>query len=104
MVIRAGVNIYPREVEEVLHRHPAVVDCAVFGVPDERDGEHLTAVVETRGGATADDLDAWCHAHLDAFKCPSTFGLTDRLPRDPNGKVLKRLLRDEAWASAGRSI
>jgi long-chain acyl-CoA synthetase len=104
LVIRAGVNVYPREVEEVLHRHPAVVDCAVFGVPDERDGEHLTAVVETRGDVTSDELDRWCRDHLDPYKCPSIIRLTDRLPRDPNGKVLKRLLRDEAWASAGRSI
>jgi long-chain acyl-CoA synthetase len=104
MVIRSGVNIYPREVEEVLHRHASVVDCAVFGVPDDRDGERLTAVVEVRGQVDADELDEWCHQHLDAFKCPSTIELTDQLPRDPNGKVLKRLLRDEAWSSAGRSI
>jgi long-chain acyl-CoA synthetase len=104
MVIRAGVNIYPREVEEVLHRHAAVVDCAVFGVPDERDGEHLKAVVEVRGAIEPDELDEWCRGHLDAFKCPSTIDLTERLPRDPNGKVLKRLLRDEAWAASGRAI
>jgi long-chain acyl-CoA synthetase len=104
MVIRAGVNVYPREIEEVLHRHDAVVDCAVFGIPDERDGEHLKAVVETRRDVLADELAEWCRSHLDAFKCPSVIDLTDTLPRDPNGKVLKRLLRDEAWSSTGRQI
>ena len=60
MVIRDGVNIYPREVEEALHTHPAVVDCAVFGVPDERDGEHLKAVVEGRPGVHVEELQAHC--------------------------------------------
>jgi long-chain acyl-CoA synthetase len=104
MVIRSGVNIYPREVEEVLHRHDAVVDCAVFGIPDDRDGEVLKAVVETRSPVAVDELAEWCRRHLDPFKCPSMFDLTDELPRDPNGKVLKRLLRDAEWAAAGRSI
>jgi long-chain acyl-CoA synthetase len=104
MVIRSGVNVYPREIEEVLHRHDAVVDCAVFGIPHERDGEQLKAVVETRRAVPVAELDEWCHIHLDAFKCPSVIDLTDTLPRDPNGKVLKRLLRDEAWSSAGRQI
>jgi len=104
MVIRAGVNVYPREIEEVLHRHDAVVDCAVFGIPDDRDGEQLKAVIETRRAVPVEELADWCRAHLDAFKCPSVIDLTDTLPRDPNGKVLKRLLRDEAWSGTGRSI
>jgi len=104
MVIRNGVNIYPREIEEVLYRHDQVIDCAVFGVPDERDGESLTALVEVRGDISPEQLREWCLDHLDAFKCPSHIDLRDRLPRDPNGKVLKRRLRDEAWSAAGRSI
>ena len=98
MVIRGGVNVYPREVEEVLHEHPAVVDCAVFGVPDERLGEQLHAVVEARAPVTDDELRAHCQAHLADFKVPATFELVDELPRQPNGKVLKRLLRDRHWA------
>jgi long-chain acyl-CoA synthetase len=98
MVIRGGVNIYPREIEEVLHEHSAVVDCAVFGVPDERLGEQLHAVVESRGTVTDDELRAHCAAHLADFKVPATFELVDELPRQPNGKVLKRLLRDQHWA------
>ncbi len=98
MVIRAGVNLYPREVEEVLHRHPDVVDCAVFGVPDERDGEHLKAVVEARRPISAEGLQAWCRERLDPYKCPSEVAFVSELPRDPNGKVLKRHLREAARA------
>jgi acyl-CoA synthetase (AMP-forming)/AMP-acid ligase II len=95
MVIRGGVNIYPREIEEVLFRHPDVVDCAVLGVPDERMGEELKAVVELRPGATTDTaaLAAFVGEHLARFKVPRHWEVVDRLPRDPNGKVLKRLLR-----------
>ncbi len=104
MVIRAGVNIYPREIEEVLHRHPSVVDCAVFGIPDDRDGEHLKAVIETRATTSPDELAEWCATHLDGYKVPSIIELCDSLPRDPNGKVLKRLLRAPEWETSGRAI
>ncbi len=104
MVIKGGVNVYPRSVEEVLHRHPAVVDCAVFGVPHERDGEHLHAVVELREPTDPEELVRFTRANLDPWSCPSTVEVVDRLPRDPNGKVLKRQLRAAAWADAGRSI
>ena len=93
MVLRDGVNVYPREIEEVLHEHDAVVDCAVFGVPDERHGEVLVAVVELRSAVPVEDLAAHVRATLADFKCPSRFEVVDELPRDPNGKVLKRLLR-----------
>ncbi|MBV9950495.1 MAG: AMP-binding protein, partial [Acidimicrobiia bacterium] len=104
MIIRAGVNLYPREIEDVLHRHPDVVDCAVFGVPDDRDGEHPVAVVEVRDPVTAAELTDWCAERLDPYKVPTHIELVDELPRDPNGKVLKRHLRNEAWAGSGRSI
>jgi long-chain acyl-CoA synthetase len=97
MVIRGGVNIYPREIEEVLYTHPAVVDCAVFGVPDERLGEQLLAVVEVREPVTADDLVAFCRDHLADFKVPARFEFVAELPRQPNGKVLKRVLREQHW-------
>lgn len=95
MVIRGGVNIYPREIEEALHRHPAVVDCAVFGVPDERYGEALKAVVEVRSPVEPADLQSHVRSALADFKCPQIVELVDTLPRDPNGKVLKRLLKNE---------
>jgi acyl-CoA synthetase (AMP-forming)/AMP-acid ligase II len=93
MVLWGGVNIAPREVEEVLHTHPGVVDCAVFGVPDARDGEHLKAVVEARPDVTADDLAGHVRERLADYKVPREWELVDQLPRDPSGKVLKRLLR-----------
>jgi long-chain acyl-CoA synthetase len=98
MVIRGGVNVYPREIEEVLYTHPAVVDCAVFGVPDDVLGEQLMAVVETRSPVTSDELRAFCRDHLADFKVPALVDLVDELPRQPNGKVLKRVLREEHWA------
>jgi long-chain acyl-CoA synthetase len=104
MVIRGGVNVYPREIEEVLYQHPGVVDCAVFGVPDERLGEQLHAVVEVRDATDADALRRHCVSHLADFKVPATFELVDELPRQPNGKVLKRLLRDQHWAGRGTNI
>jgi long-chain acyl-CoA synthetase len=101
MVIRGGVNVYPREVEEVLYQHPDVVDCAVFGVPDPRLGERLKAVIELRPGTAATDADlaAWCADRLARFKCPEIIEVVARLPRDPNGKVLKRRLRDAHWGN-----
>jgi long-chain acyl-CoA synthetase len=93
LVLRGGVNVYPAEVEAVLHRHPDVVDCAVLGVPDTRLGEELLAIVETRSPLTADELRAYCREHLADYKCPRHVEFVDRLPRDPTGKVLKRQLR-----------
>jgi long-chain acyl-CoA synthetase len=93
MVLRDGVNVYPREIEDVLYQHPAVVDCAVFGVPDERHGEILAAVVETRAPVTDDELAVHVRSKLADFKCPARFTFVAELPRDPNGKILKRLLR-----------
>jgi long-chain acyl-CoA synthetase len=104
MVIRGGVNIYPREIEDVLYSHPAVVDCAVFGVPDERMGEQLMAVVETRSPVSPDELRDFCRDRLADFKVPATIELVDELPRQPNGKVLKRLLREQHWTGRASGI
>jgi len=93
MVIRGGVNIYPAEVEAVLFRHPAVVDCAVVGVPDDRLGEELRALVEVRAPVDTDELTDFCRRHLADFKIPRYVEIVDVLPRDPSGKVVKRQLR-----------
>jgi long-chain acyl-CoA synthetase len=97
MVISGGVNIYPREIENCLYEHPEVVDCAVFGVPDEQWGESLVAVVQPVDGATltADDVVAWCREHLADYKRPRRVEFVEVLPRDPNGKVVKRHLRQQ---------
>jgi long-chain acyl-CoA synthetase len=101
LVVRGGVNIYPRECEQVLHTHPAVLDCAAFGVPDEVYGERLVALVElaTDATATPEDLARHCRAHLADYKCPEEIRIVAVLPRDPNGKVRKAELRARARAS-----
>jgi long-chain acyl-CoA synthetase len=95
MVISGGVNIYPLEIEQRLHAHPAVADVAVIGVPDDEWGESLKAFVVLRHGqdATADELRAFVKLELANFKAPKHFAFVDVLPRNPTGKVLKRELR-----------
>jgi long-chain acyl-CoA synthetase len=106
MVISGGVNIYPAEIEATLLAHPDVVDAAVFGVPDARWGESLHAVVEPRRGAALDDaaVQAWCRERLADYKTPRTVEFIAELPRDPNGKVLKRQLRQPHWEGRPRTI
>ncbi|MBI4510476.1 MAG: AMP-binding protein [Deltaproteobacteria bacterium] len=95
MVISGGVNIYPREIEEVLHSHPDVLECAVIGVPDPDWGESLRAHVVRRDGTsvTEEELREHCRHLLSNHKCPKTIEFMDALPRNPTGKVLKRDLR-----------
>jgi acyl-CoA synthetase (AMP-forming)/AMP-acid ligase II len=107
MIISGGVNIYPREIEDALVAHPAVLDVAVVGVPDSEYGERVHAVVqpctpETAGPPLAEELNAWCRARLAGFKCPRSIEFRPELPRDENGKLYKRLLRDQVWERTGR--
>jgi long-chain acyl-CoA synthetase len=104
MVLRGGVNVYPAEVEAVLQQHPDVVDCAVFGVPDDRLGEELQALVEVRRPVAPDALRDHCRAHLADFKVPRYVDIVDALPRDPVGKVLKRHLRDQRWEGRSSAV
>ena len=94
MIISGGVNVYPAEVEEVLHDHPDVVEAAVVGAPDREWGERVRAFVVRRPGAalTEDDLRAHCRARLAGPKVPRDFVFLEQLPRNPTGKVLKREL------------
>ena len=96
MIISGGVNIYPREIEYVVIEHPDVIDVAVLGVPDARWGESVVAVVEARVGSSLDAaaLQAWCRERMADYKVPRQVELVGELPRDPNGKVLKRFLRE----------
>lgn len=95
MIITGGVNVYPREIEEVLVRHPDIAEVAVIGVPDARWGETLLTFAVVRPGSTltAADIVAFCHGKLAAFKIPKELELIDALPRNANGKVLKTELR-----------
>jgi long-chain acyl-CoA synthetase len=96
MVVTGGENVYPVEVEEALAHHPAVADVAVIGVPDERWGEAVKALVIPAPGATiaAEDLIAFARGRLAGYKLPRSVEFVDELPRTLSGKVLKRELRE----------
>jgi long-chain acyl-CoA synthetase len=98
MVISGGINIYPREIEEVLLRHPAITEAAVVGVPDEKWGEKLRAFVVLRDSArlTAEEIVEFCAGRISGIKVPKEVRFIDRLPRNANGKVLKGELRSRA--------
>ncbi|MEM6440711.1 MAG: acyl-CoA synthetase [Pseudomonadota bacterium] len=106
-IITGGVNVYPQETEDRLILHPEVLDAAVFGVPDEDLGEAVKAVVQPRdpariGENLAEELAEWCRKGLSRIKCPRSIDFREALPRTETGKLLKRKLKDEYWAAAGR--
>jgi acyl-CoA synthetase (AMP-forming)/AMP-acid ligase II len=105
MIISGGENIYSPEIERVLAEHPAVMEVAIIGVPDERWGESVKAVVSLKPGAeaTEDELIAFCREHLAHFKCPKSVDVLDALPRNPTGKILKRDLRKPYWEGHDRA-
>jgi long-chain acyl-CoA synthetase len=102
MIVSGGVNIYPQEAENLLVMHPKLVDAAVFGVPNDEFGEEVKAVVQPVEGVTpGPELEAelidYCRAHLAGYKCPRTVEFDPELPRDPNGKLYKRRIRERYW-------
>ncbi len=102
MIVSGGVNIYPQEIENVLILHPKVMDAAVFGVPNAEFGEEVKAVVQPKdweeaGEALEAELIDYCRSHLAGYKCPRSIDFEQTLPRDPNGKLYKRHLRDRYW-------
>ena len=99
-IISGGVNVYPQEIENRLINHPAVMDVAVFGVPDEDLGEAVKAVIQpmdmsATGPSMAVELIAYCRETLSPVKCPRSIDFIEALPREENGKLYKRLLRDQ---------
>jgi acyl-CoA synthetase (AMP-forming)/AMP-acid ligase II len=106
MIVSGGENIYPAELESVLMGHPAVADVAVIGVPDERWGETVHAIVVRRPGAelAEPELIDWSRDRLAGFKRPRTVDFTDAIPRNPSGKILKRELREAHWAGRARQV
>ena len=106
MVISGGVNIYPAEIEAVLHGISGVHDCAVFGIPDEEFGEALMAVVEPQPGAALDvaAIREQLKVSLAGYKVPKHIEIQASLPREDSGKIFKRRLRDPYWERAGRKI
>jgi acyl-CoA synthetase (AMP-forming)/AMP-acid ligase II len=104
MIISGGENIYSPEIERVLAEHPAVMEVAIIGVPDERWGETVKAVVALKpdAAATEEELISYCREHLAKYKCPTSVDIVAALPRNPTGKILKRELRAPYWADRDR--
>jgi acyl-CoA synthetase (AMP-forming)/AMP-acid ligase II len=98
MILTGGENVYPREVEEVLYQHPAVVEAAVVGAPDPKWGEKVVAVVCLRSDASGEELIAFCRERIASYKKPRHVVFIDALPKNASGKVLKRELRDRLAA------
>jgi acyl-CoA synthetase (AMP-forming)/AMP-acid ligase II len=106
MIVSGGENVYPRVVEDVLFRHSAIADAAVIGVPDERWGEAVKAVVVLRAGTTAteEEIIGFCRGKLGGFELPRSVDFVDALPRNASGKVLKRVVREPYWVGRGRRV
>ncbi len=106
MVVTGGENVYPVEVESILSGHPSILEVAVIGIPDEKFGEALLAVVALKQGAslTQDELLGYSREKIAGFKIPRQMKIVDALPRNASGKVLKNVLRDPYWAGKDRGI
>jgi acyl-CoA synthetase (AMP-forming)/AMP-acid ligase II len=106
MIVSGGENVYSAEVENALAKHPAVAACAVIGVPDQRWGERVHAVVVLVDGArpTADELREHCKTLIAGYKAPRSIEFVDQLPVSGAGKVLKRDLRAKYWPSGDRAV
>ncbi len=106
MIISGGENIYPREIEEVLIKHPAVREVAVIGVPDTKWGEAIKAVVSLNAGESASEeaLIHFCRDHIASYKKPKTVDFVNELPKNNYGKILKRELREKYWQGKDRKV
>jgi len=106
MIISGGENIYSREIEDIILKHPAVYEVAVIGVPDEKWGESIKAIVSLKEGqkATGEEIIDFCKQHLASYKKPKSVDFIDAIPKNPYGKVLKRDLREKYWAGEARRV
>jgi long-chain acyl-CoA synthetase len=106
LIISGGVNIYPAEIESVLIRHPALLDVAVIGIPDEEFGEQVKAICELKRerAVDAEELKRFAAEHLASYKRPKSFEFVAELPRNTMGKILKRELRDPYWIGKERQV
>lgn len=106
MIISGGFNVYPREVEEVLYQHPAVLEAAVVGVPDEKWVETVKAfvVLKKNHTATEEEIIEFCKERLASYKKPTSVEFIDELPKSPVGKVVRRVLREKYWKGKERQV
>lgn len=106
MIITGAENVYPAEVESAIYGHPDVADVAVIGIPDEKWGEAVKAIVVPKPGTSPDpaDIIAFARTRIAGFKCPKTVDFIDALPRNPSGKILRRTLREPYWAGRDRQV
>jgi long-chain acyl-CoA synthetase len=106
MIITGGENVYSTEVEDALYKHPAVLEAAVIGVPDERWGERVHAVVVLRPGmtATVEELQAFCRRHIAGYKVPRSVDFAESLPKTGSGKIQKAELRERYWQGYERRV
>jgi len=106
LIITGGENVYPREIEEVLYKHPAVAEAAVIGIPDELWIERVHALVVLQEGrqATGDEIMEFCKQHLARYKAPKSVEFVKSLPKNPQGKILKKELREKYWTGLERKI
>ena len=109
MIISGGANIYPAEIENTLILHPKVTDCAVFGIPNEDWGEEVKAIIQPAPGvegneALSNEILLFLEGQIARMKLPKSINYTTELPRDPNGKLYKRRLRDPFWKNQVRKV
>jgi acyl-CoA synthetase (AMP-forming)/AMP-acid ligase II len=106
MIVSCGENVFPREVEEILHQHPDVLEAAVIGIPDPYWVEKIHAVVVLKAGSRSTDQDiiGFCKQRLAGYKAPTAAEIVERLPKNPGGKILKKEIRRRYWAGESRKI
>ena len=106
LIITGGYNVYPKEVEDIIYKHPAVFEAAVIGIPDEMWGESVKAcvVLKPDAKATEDEIIALCKEHLASYKKPKSVDFIDALPKNLTGKILKAQLREKYWQGRERQV
>jgi acyl-CoA synthetase (AMP-forming)/AMP-acid ligase II len=106
MIISGGFNVYPTEVETVLYQHPAVFEACVISIPDERWGESVKAVVSLKPGAaaTAEELMHFCRSRLADYKAPRSLDFVAELPKNPSGKIARKVVREPYWQGRERRV